>query len=78
MDEWCVFCGADSPGGIVCTNCREKLDDLPADKRQLIAEIEANEKARETLRAAMANLMAPLGDLLESIASLLRQFGRRS
>lgn len=78
MDEWCVFCGADSPGGIVCPNCREKLDDLPEDKRRIIEEIEENEKARETLRAAMVSMMAPLATLLESIASLLRQFGRRS
>ncbi len=77
MDEWCVFCGAPSPGGIVCPSCRWRLNDLPEDKRRVIEEIEENEKARETMRAAITHMGETLATLLESITTLLRQFGRK-
>mgnify|MGYP003313535528 CR=1 FL=1 len=79
MSEWCVFCGADIPeGGLVCQDCRPRVANLDEDKRVLIEEIEKDEKAKETLRAAMVNLAEPLSRMLESLAALMRQFGERS
>lgn len=74
MDERCVFCGADSPGGIVCPNCRDKLNDLPEDKRRLIEKIEENEQAREELRAAVAAVVALVAETVDAVASLLNRF----
>lgn len=77
MDERCVFCGADSPGGIVCPNCRDKLNDLPEDKRRVIEKIAENEQAREELRAAVADVVALVAEAVDAIASLLRRFYER-
>ena len=77
MSDWCVFCGAEtSDGSIVCPNCQPYRDGLPQDKRLLLEQLEADNRARESLRAACINFRVTMEEMLDAGVALLRQFGR--
>lgn len=69
MSDWCVFCGAEtSDGSIVCPKCQPYRDSLTEDKRRLLEQLEADNKAREKLHAACVELRETMLRGMEKVA----------
>ena len=77
MSDWCVFCGAEtSDGSIVCPKCQPYRDSLTEDKRRLLEQMEADNKARETVQVASVNFRVAMEELFDTGVALFHLFWR--